>query len=365
MSAIESVEAIPIGIPLKRPLRWGAAGRIERLEHVLVRIRTRDGIVGWGEAAPRPMIYGESLSSVMHALTQWFGPAIKGMDCTAPETIVASMDTVAGNPSAKSAIELAVYDAAARTAGMPLRRYLGGWSNEVQVGYMLSIGVLHDVVAEALAVKRETGINGFKIKAGLNPDEDVQLIKTLRHELGPDAVLYPDFNEQYTLHSAIRAINEMAQYGIAWVEEPIPVAQHEQRLALARALAVPILVDDSATTLPAAARQLASGIAGVLCIKVARTGIRQSQRILACGAAFGVKSLVGSQGLTDLGTCHSAEFAAAYRDVTGPADLGNFIKQSDFVLDNSLAIKDGKLRLSGLSGIGVDVSDAALLRLRI
>jgi len=365
MSIIESVEAIPLGIPLKKPLRWGAAGRIERLEHVAVRIRTQGGVVGFGEAAPRPMIYGESLASVMHALTQWFAPTVTGLDCTAPEKIVAAMDTVAGNPSAKSAIEMAVYDAAARCAGIPLRRYLGGWSDEVPVSYMLSLGKPQDVVREAVGIKSDTGINAFKIKAGLSVAADIELVRTLRGELGADAILYPDFNEQYTLHEALRAIGEMAQYDIAWVEEPIPVGNHEQRRQLAARLPVPILADDSATTLASAGRQLAEGIAGVLCIKLARTGIRQSQRILACGAAFGVRSIVGSQGLTDLGTSHSAQFAAAYRDVVAPADLGNFIKQSEYVLDDLPVLKDGKIILSDAPGSGVELDDARLKRLAI
>lgn len=365
MSRIESIEAIPIGIPLKKPLRWGAAGRIERLEHVVVRVRTADGITGWGEAAPRPMIYGESLVSVMHALTQWFGPTVTGMDCIAPEKIVAAMDTVAGNPSAKSALEMAVYDAAARCAGLPLRRYLGGWADEVPVSYMLSIGKVQDVVREAAAVKAETGIDAFKIKAGSDPKADVELVRELRRELGPGAILYPDFNEQYTLHTAISAIGEMAQYGIAWVEEPIPVGWHEQRRQLAARLPVPILADDSATTLTDVGQQLAAGIAGVLCIKIARTGIRQSQRIVACGAAFGARSIVGGQGLTDLGTCHSAQFAAAYRDIVAPADLGNFIKQSQFVLAEPPVLKDGKLVLTDAPGSGIELGDADLRRLAI
>jgi len=365
MSTIEVVDVFPIGIPLKTPLLWGAAGRIDRLEHAVVRVRTRDGVVGYGEAVPRPMIYGESLVSVVHALRDWFGPAVVGLNCHEPEKIVAAIETVAGNVSAKSALEMAAYDAASRSVGLPLRRYLGGWSDEVEVSYMLSLGSPEKMISEAANIRNQTGIRAFKIKAGQNPVTDLQVVRDLRAELGPDAILYPDFNEQYDLHTAIRVIRQMSEYGIAWVEEPIPVTNRGQRVALARAIPTPILADDSATTLSEAAHEVAESVAGVLCIKIARTGIHQSQRIVTVGAAFGVKSLVGGQGVTDLGTMHSAQFAAAYRDVIGPSDLGNFIKQTTFVLDDAPKIIDGKLRLSDAPGGGFDLNEATLARLAI
>jgi len=364
MSKIESVEAIPFAIPLKRPLLW-SSHRIDRLEHVLVRVRTRDGVIGIGEAAPRPMIYGESLQSVVHALENWIAPAIQGLDCFDTEKVNDALGNIPGNPSARSSAEMAVYDAMARTIKIPLARLLGGWKDEVEVSYMLGHGPVDDVVQEALQIRSDTGIKVFKLKAGREKARDLALVARLRGELGPDATLYPDFNGQCTLHEAMDTIRRMAEHGILCVEEPLPIGHRTQRMKLAGAISVPLLADDSATTLPDAAREIAEGTAGAVCVKIARTGFRDSLGIVKTAEAFGIPCLIGSQGLSDLGTLFSVHLAAAVRNVSLPSDLGNFIKQQEFITSAPPVVRNGRISVPEGFGSGADVDFDRLQRMAL
>ena len=76
---VTAVEAIPFRIPLTEKKVW-ARGVLDAAEHVLVRIRTDDGLTGIAEAPPRPTIYGESLRSIVAAVEDSFGPAVLGLD---------------------------------------------------------------------------------------------------------------------------------------------------------------------------------------------------------------------------------------------------------------------------------------------
>lgn len=77
-TTIEAIEPIPFRLPLREPLRWGAASVLPEVRHVLVRVRLRDGSEGWGEAPPRPTIYGETVYSICSVIRQELAPRLVG-----------------------------------------------------------------------------------------------------------------------------------------------------------------------------------------------------------------------------------------------------------------------------------------------
>src|SRR4051812_37028982 len=99
---IDSIEVTPFSVTLRRPVVF-ATGQLTAAEHVLIRVRTSDGVVGSAEATPRPMVYGETVASVCEAMSQMIGPAVLEM-CTGeigqpphrPRNVI-------GNPTAKAA----------------------------------------------------------------------------------------------------------------------------------------------------------------------------------------------------------------------------------------------------------------------
>jgi L-alanine-DL-glutamate epimerase-like enolase superfamily enzyme len=64
---IHSVEAIPFRVPMREVAKF-ATGQLAALDHILVRIRTDEGLVGQAEAPSRPMVYGESAASIVAAI---------------------------------------------------------------------------------------------------------------------------------------------------------------------------------------------------------------------------------------------------------------------------------------------------------
>ena len=181
---VTSFEAIPFRIPFAQKKIW-ARGALEAAEHVLVRIRTDDGLTGVAEAPPRPTIYGESLRSIVAALEDWFGPAVVGLDPYDTEKMLDRFEQWVGNPTARAAVDMALTDIKAQAAGVPVFKLLGGWTDRVPVCARVPTGPPGAVVQSCRSLLERYGISTFKIKVGMNPEEDIETLRAVREGLGP------------------------------------------------------------------------------------------------------------------------------------------------------------------------------------
>jgi L-alanine-DL-glutamate epimerase-like enolase superfamily enzyme len=140
------------------------------------------------------------------------------------------------------AVDQALWDIAARRAGVPLWKLLGGLPR-VRV-YASGIGPDH-VVETALA-KREEGYRAFKLKVGFGTERDVANLAAMRAALGDDATIMCDANQAWTPADAAARIAELAPYRPLWIEEPIPAdCPHEAWSALGAASAVPLAAGEN------------------------------------------------------------------------------------------------------------------------
>ncbi|MCX5916675.1 MAG: enolase [Deltaproteobacteria bacterium] len=361
---ISKVEAIPFKIPYKVPLKWGLSGYLDAAEHVLVRVQTDSGVVGVAEATPRPSIYGESLPSIVHAIRTWFAPMITGMDPTHTEKIWAKFDGIHWNPTAKGAIDLALYDAVARARGIPLWEMLGGNSDRLPVGWMLGMRSVPEMVQEALE-NQARGFKAFKVKVGVDPEKDVQVIKALRGNLGPEVLLYADANMAYSISTAIQTIKRMEEYGLAFVEEPIPAWNSNGRIKVAQAISIPIMGDESCFTPQDVAREISLGAIGLISIKTPRTGYTLSMKIVHLAEMAGIPCLMGSQAETGVGTLASAHFGAARRNVSYPSEISFFLSVQDDLLAEPILLKDGVIELPRRPGNGVVLDEEKIKKYRM
>ena len=145
---ITQVEAIPFAIPYVKPLKF-ASGEVHTAEHVLVRVHTDDGVTGVAEAPPRPFTYGETQASIIAVIQQLFAPQVVGRTLPEREAIGARVARTVGNPTAKAAIDMAIWDALGRTLGLPVSDLLGGYTDRMRVSHMLGFDDPAKMVAEA------------------------------------------------------------------------------------------------------------------------------------------------------------------------------------------------------------------------
>jgi L-Ala-D/L-Glu epimerase len=362
---IVKVEAIPFAIPYRKPLRF-ASGEVHVADHVLVRVHTDDGVVGAAEAPPRPYTYGETQESIVAVVDKLFAPELTGLTLLERETVHARMDRTVGNPAAKAAIDMAIWDALGRTLGLSVSQLLGGWTDRMRVCHMVGFSSDAEMVAEAERLRDQLGIRTFKVKVGRRPIElDIGACRALRTALGPDVELYVDGNRGWTHAEAARALDAMADLDLTLAEELSPADDVLGRRWLTARTTVPTVADESASSPADVTRELLGGSATMISIKTARTGFTVSQRILHQCEGLGVEVVMGNQIDGQVGSACAVAFGAAHRSTSRRAgELSNFLDMSDDLLTEPLEISGGELAVRPGPGIGVEIDPDKLAHYR-
>ena len=147
-------------------------------------------------------------------------------------------------------IDLALYGMAAQRAKQPLHRFLGATRDWVRV-YACGGGTnLHqaDLLAEASDFAGQ-GYDLIKVKVGRHYGqaiaEDVARVKSLRQHLGPAVGLAVDANQIWSVEEALRFIEQVAEYDIHWIEEPIHSADITGLQTLCRQSAIRVAMGES------------------------------------------------------------------------------------------------------------------------
>ena len=189
---IATIELRHVSLPTRREHKW--TGLTEPIGgYVLVKMTDAAGLAGWGEAPALKdwggdfgRYFGESPATTIEVITRHLAPAVKG---AMPGEIVelhARMDrSIKGYPYAKAAVEFAAYDLAGRQWGLPVHRLLGGALRR-RIPVTHSIGLIGPEEAEReVAQVAKEGIRTIKIKVGVDPDRDVDMVRRIRETVGP------------------------------------------------------------------------------------------------------------------------------------------------------------------------------------
>jgi len=346
---ISAITTTVFRLPMDGELKWGKSSRMDEVRHVLVQVALSDGSTGVAEAPPRPTIYGETETSVTHIVGSELAPRLIGKPAA---QAAALMQVVKNNHTARGAIDMAVHDALAQSAGVTLAAHLGCTQDRMPVSFILSIGDRDTVLAEAARVVKQ-GVRVLKVKVGRDWDEDIARIRDLQKMFGATVALYADANECMDPEDAARKLNTLHGLGLRYCEEPLPVELIRERALLRAGGHLPLIADDSAFTYRDLVRELELDTFDILNIKTPRTGYTESLHMLAAAQAAGKGVMVGSQAGSAIGTARAAIFAAL-PGIAHPSELSFFLKLKEDIVDRTLPIRDGFLHIADVLALQID-----------
>ena len=225
---IATLETIPVSVPYRHREVSSQVAR-DGVSDVLVKLTTDEGHIGWGEAC-----CGADTASVEAALRA-MAPFVLGRDPWNREAMRRDVFTHGlwqfrsgtGN-FAWAGIDMALWDICGRACGQPLWRLLGGLQQkEVTYFYYLARGSRESLGAQ-VREGLEAGFEVFYLKVGLDDAKDLEMVSTVREQLGPRPRLRIDANGSWTIPRALRNLRAMGEYDIDFVEQPVrdhPVGQ--------------------------------------------------------------------------------------------------------------------------------------------
>jgi L-Ala-D/L-Glu epimerase len=332
---------------------WRSAiGSNPNREAWLVKLFTDDGAVGYGYA-PASRHLGTTYKGVeieLNALT----PQVVGADPFEIEPVLAKLDRcLVGASATKSAIDCALHDLAAQSAGVPLYKLLGGkFRDAVPIIRILPLKTPPDMAAEAEKLVGE-GYQYLKIKVDGNVKEDVERVRAVRGAVGPEVHLTIDANQAYSTKSAILAINQMLIYGIDIVEQPVQARDYAGLKLVTDSVPIAIEADESAMNLQDVHALIAGRVVDAVSLRIPNLGgLRNTLAVARMCEAASIDYRMGAAVGCRLLAAHSIHLAATLPNLTYASELGEFqhLHNDPFA---GMEVENGILRVP--SGIGCGV----------
>jgi muconate cycloisomerase len=364
---IERVEAIPVSLPLAKPIRM-AGSEVGIAHNVVVRIQTDAGLTGWGECASSPSFSGETQGSIVAAIAGVLAPAILGEDPMRREALRAVMDRrLLGNNGAKAAVEIALFDLAGKALQAPIYELLGGRSRHAaRLFWLLGNADPGADAREAAARARDDGYTFFKLKVGTTTVErDIDAAVRVREAVGPECDLSADANQAWSVGEAIRFARGAEPARLCFFEQPVAAGDLGAMAAIARACAVPILADEGIFTAQDVLAHAREGAAQIVSVKLLKAG-GFTGALRAIHAAETVRlplHLTGKVAESSIATAALVHLAVAVRDLRWGLGVTNHYLREDVVVEPIRSL-DGHVRPPEGPGLGIDVDEDRLRRLR-
>jgi len=355
---ITNIRTQTLKAPLKNPFITSLR-RVDALEDLVVIVECDDGSVGYGEGAPTPVITGETMGSMIAAI-EYIKPFIIGLEIENFNLILNNIHTkILKNTTAKSALEIALYDLKAKAAKQPLFKMLGGTETKFKTDITISMGDIDKMIADSLDAV-DLGYDTLKIKIGDDPKKDVERIIAIDAALDDNIALRLDANQGWTAQESVELLHALEKQEIIaeFIEQPVAADDTEGLKYIKERVQTPLLADESIFSVKDARKLLEMQAIDYVNIKLAKTaGITQALELADISRSFGVKCMIGCMLEGPISVAAGVHVASAKADVITMLDLDAVSLLASHPVETSIAFNESDIVLSEDMGMGVSVKE--------
>ena len=367
---LRSATIYPLDIPFVVSFAHSRKRR-SSCDSVVVRLEASDGTVGYGEAAPRPYVTGETVDSVVSYVSDVAWPNLLGVPLPDPEgdDLLRAVDGllldgdsngVVAHHAARGAVEVALLDCLLRMAKRPLCDLLHAEREELVYGGVVGAGSFEQAIRHTRLMKA-AALGNLKVKVG--QDDEIERVGTIREIVGDGVSLRIDANEVWTPDQAIKHLQDLAPFGIEAAEQPVHRRDTRHLPALRAESPIPIMVDESLVTMDDAKRLTDSGGCDLFNIRISKCGgigrsLALAEHARTHGLGFQIGAHVGETAILSAAGRHLATHLGDARWIEG--SWGPLLLEADVASDSPRFGHGGRaLPITG-PGLGIDVRDEIL-----
>ncbi len=386
MVSVRKIDLLHLRVPLKTRVKHASHDRTES-DNLAVRVTLDDGTEGHGEGVPRPYVTGETVETTFETLSALDCPGRLGR-ITSFEALIGRLETLelaetasdprgmAGN-AARCALELAILDAygrlfrrpvsdAIRIAGTPDVRLS---ERPTRVRYSGAITAATGARERASAWKLWLyGFAHVKLKVGVDGQDDVSRMYSLRKILGNRVDLRIDANEAWKACEVVERVRPLLPFRPSVLEQPLKHDEVDELAEIRPRIGVPVMLDESLCGYPDAVRSIERRTADMFNVRLSKCGgIIPALRIIGLARRSGVGVQLGCHpGETALLSSAGRHFASTVRGL-------RYIEGSydNHILSENLTGEDFTFGYGGWApamqgaGLGVKLDRGALDRMTV
>ena len=247
---VRDVTVRAVVVPLRRPLAT-RVGDFPRWPLLLIDVTTEQGITGRSYLGP----YLDRAAAALLPACRDLGAGLRGpaRSPRPPRTSAArGWFGLAGYQglalAAVAGLDIALWDALAKAAGLPLARLLGGTPEPVPAYNSNGLGLIPPDAAgdEALELLAEGGFTALKVRVGrARAADDLAAVRKVRDAVGDGVTLVADYNQGLTLGEALERCRALDGEGLAWIEEPLRYDDLDGHARVARDIGTPVMLGEN------------------------------------------------------------------------------------------------------------------------
>lgn len=350
---IAHIETRILEMPYTKPLVT-ATNYFTVARGLLVKAVTDAGVEGYGYSDLFPRS-GETPETARHVVEAVLKPKVVGRELEELARIRADMDhTLTGNPRAKAALEIALYDTLARSAHVPLNLMLGGrYRAEIKIIKMVSVGAPDEMVEEA----KQLAAAGLALKLKMSGalEQDLPRVAAVRRAVGDAVFIKVDANESYDVKTAIRLAKGLADSGVEIFEQPVPRDQFEALREIKKQSPVKIEADQSVRTAADAQMLIKHRMIDGINTGIQKIGgIAEVRKIAEMCELNGVRCALSNTAGSMVGDAAAVHLAASTSAIAPLCELGEFevVTGDPFF---GLAVEGGSISVPEGEGLGVSL----------
>lgn len=354
MLKITDIRAKRVQLKLHEPVVI-SRGTITHADTVVAKVLTDEGICGYGEGSGATFITGETTETILGAI-QMLKDELVGLDPLAIGHIHRVMDqALVGNGSAKAAIDIALYDIMGKAVKAPLYKILGGISSRIETDMTVLIDK-PSVMAERAKEIAARGFRFIKVKAGSDPDEDIEAIRLIREAVGPSVHIKIDANQAWSVPECLRIMERLLPLGVDLVEQPVPYWDLDGLAQIRRKARFAVMADESCFTPQDAVALIKKDAVDMINVKLMKCGgLYRAMEIDSVCRAAGVGCMVGCMVESRIGIAAGAALVASHPNFRF-ADLDSYLYFEDTgEIRGGFIAKGGEMLLTDEPGLGVTV----------
>tara|TARA_Y100001960_G_C14615859_1_gene798169 strand:+ start:22 stop:1161 length:1140 start_codon:yes stop_codon:yes gene_type:complete len=241
---IDNVEVYILTGPVEKRPHWVSHFIVPTANELLVKIKTKQGLEGFGIATN----YSD-INPIIEVFKTDFLEQVIGMDATCPEVIYEKIFNLTAQKLSfekkwgkealiriSAAIDIACWDLIGKASNFPLYKLFGGYRNKVPCYVTCAYyrdGKDNKELKDEIEMLLGQGHQGFKGKVGgLSLKEDIDRMNIVRDIIGDDKSLMIDVNRAWDLKTAIEGANLLKPLNPFWLEEPVRWSDDRRELKL-------------------------------------------------------------------------------------------------------------------------------------
>jgi len=360
---IVEVKAFALSSPLKNMPRRGMGQPVKK-DAVIVRVRSEDGIVGYGHAhdSLNPVVVAELVNANL-------APVVVGADAMAIEDIWQLVYVKQGQThtpgnalyTAQSGIDMALWDLRGKALGQPVYRLLGGSRKKIRAycgGASFGYKPVEALIEEAQRYVAQ-GYTAFKLRLGDTVENDILRVQAVRKAIDAAVDIMVDVNTRYTYVDLERALPAFEDCKVYWLEEPFPPDAIGDYAHFNRRTRVPIAAGENHYTRYQARQLLETGAIDIIQSDPSKCGgITECKKIADMASAFRRPFAPhnATSGVVAAACVHL--LCAAPNALVYEADLSPTNPFRDELIQGAPAVVNGYIEPNDKPGLGIEVDES-------